>query len=626
MSRAKAVRYWGILHNLLRKLLCRQERENAFLQAVSGLKTHAEQGIAPAVEETKLGQARMHDALKQAELARNEQASLLQALQAQVSAVHKELSKSMVRLQVNFEVPRYIQVQAQNRNETVSCGYLTCPVPVPVIVTLPTETPVLVFRLQCCMVLSGMLQCLQEQNAAQKDEVSSLQEQLKQAQTELHAAKSTNTAAEQQRLFAEQQQWIAEQLKGISGAARPPVAPPSDAAPAQHFDDIAVPSAPDSPPDCGPAQHMSPQRSSQMFLSDEEPARIDAVYQSVGRLAETLRGDAASAQGAAQPQRHQPKAKGASRSKPDAATRKKLEKQSAGERKRKRSEKQQDESAHRVQPTADAGGEIAGVGDADASTAATSTSAGMRHAPIDISEEREVHDTQQPARKLRDRSRPSAAPAEPASNSAPEQEEHAPLARGRRRSIRAAAGGLPRRSLPRVAEDEDMQHDLQEMGLGCAMGPGGEHGSPPVPFGRVAAQAQIAPQAQGTAFEIWEDPASASPLPPTLRHDGAHVGLAPAMVNTSNQAARTQAAASAQDSRASVRKPRAAPRSQKDPSSFGIVRNPSAAITSKVLQAATASQQNFRSFSWADKLAAMASERCAPTLLNATNWLTRRFS
>ena len=145
------------------------------------------------------------------------------------------------------------------------------------------------------------------------------------------------------------------------------------------------------------------------------------------------------------------------------------------------------------------------------------------------------------------------------------------------------------------------------------MEPGGEHGSPPVPFGRDPAPAQAAPQVRGTAFDIWEDPASASPLPPTLRHDGAHVGLAPAMVNTSNQAAGTQAAAavSAQDSRASARKGFVAPRAHKDPSSFGIVRNPSAAITSKVLQAATASRQNFRSFSWADKLAATASERCA---------------
>lgn len=100
-----------MLRFCFRHWLCRQEREEAFLQAVSGLKTQAEQGVAPAVEETQLSQARMHDALKQAELARNEQASLLQALQAQVSAVHKELSNSMVWCSPG-NLPLNIQVHA----------------------------------------------------------------------------------------------------------------------------------------------------------------------------------------------------------------------------------------------------------------------------------------------------------------------------------------------------------------------------------------------------------------------------------------------------------------------------------------------------------------------------------
>lgn len=62
---------------------------------MSGLKSQTEEGIAPAVEETKLGQARLQESLKQAELDRSQQASLLHALQAQMSSLSQKIT-SMV--------------------------------------------------------------------------------------------------------------------------------------------------------------------------------------------------------------------------------------------------------------------------------------------------------------------------------------------------------------------------------------------------------------------------------------------------------------------------------------------------------------------------------------------------
>lgn len=270
-------------------------------------------------------------------------------------------------------------------------------------------------------------------------------------------------------------------------------------------------------------------------------------------------------------------------------------------RKRKRSEKQHDGLRQSHEQPADSGENAAhDSAQDDAPRRKNSAAAG----PSESGQAGEKEEGEPPSRKLRGRK--SSASGQVNKKSAPSA--RGSLAMGRRRSGQAAEFASEQHNLPPVDEDNAAPHEHSEPGFQFQM-PATEHGSPPVPFGTGAG-----PSRGPAPFEVWEDPASESPLPPTLRHDGPQTGLAPVLGDTSNQVARQAAGAAAnstQDSRASARKPFVAPRSQKDPSSFGIVRNPSAAITSKVLQVATASKQNFRSFSWADKLAATATARYA---------------
>ena len=119
------------------------------------------------------------------------------------------------------------------------------------------------------------------------------------------------------------------------------------------------------------------------------------------------------------------------------------------------------------------------------------------------------------------------------------------------------------------------------------------------------------------AAVTWQDPKSTEFKPPArTRHALAERPCSISERNVTGQRG-TLGVHSVVGSQAGDEAPVRMPNSLRDPETYGIVRNPMAAMTSKVMEATKASRQK-NTMSWGEKLAVKASERYAPCLQHSS--------